>query len=65
MPLRPALNFRSWLGGESAINGYCHALALSGGRLLAKLLGTHMMDESKNAEGVANMVRSSKCVFAP
>jgi hypothetical protein len=54
-----ALDFRAWLGGERAINDYCHALALSGGRKLAQILGTQMMDESEDAEGVANMVRSA------
>jgi hercynylcysteine S-oxide lyase len=39
-----ALRFRHWLGGESAINGYTHALALRGGARLAELLGTDVMD---------------------
>ncbi|KAM5530993.1 hypothetical protein V8D89_015320 [Ganoderma adspersum] len=48
----PALAFRGWLGGERAINDYCHALALAGGRRLAAQLGTRVMDD----ELVLNMV---------
>ncbi|KAK2467381.1 hypothetical protein APHAL10511_000616 [Amanita phalloides] len=39
-----ALKFRAWLGSEHAINAYCHALALQGGRHLASILGTHVLD---------------------
>ncbi|TFK24587.1 lolT-1 [Coprinopsis marcescibilis] len=35
-----ALAFRKWLGGERVINTYCHNLAMQGGQLLAKMLGT-------------------------
>ncbi|KAI0666932.1 PLP-dependent transferase [Trametes maxima] len=41
-----ALAFREWLGGEKAINGYCHQLALSGGKRLAEILGTRLMDQT-------------------
>ena len=47
-----ALAFRGWLGGEHAINDYCHGLALAGGRRLAAQLGTRVMDD----ELVLNMV---------
>ncbi|KAF8638760.1 hypothetical protein AX17_001976 [Amanita inopinata Kibby_2008] len=41
---KEALAFRAWLGGEHAINDYCHALALQGGRRLAEILRTRVMD---------------------
>ncbi|KAI0653063.1 PLP-dependent transferase [Cubamyces menziesii] len=41
-----ALAFREWLGGEKVINDYCHKLALDGGRRLAQILGTRLMDET-------------------
>ncbi|EPS93523.1 hypothetical protein FOMPIDRAFT_1170445 [Fomitopsis schrenkii] len=42
----PALDFRQWLGGEEAINTYCHKLALDGGKRLAEVLGTKTLDET-------------------
>ncbi|KLO08806.1 PLP-dependent transferase [Schizopora paradoxa] len=48
-----ALEFRDWLGGEDKINSYCHRLALAGGRKLAELLGTSVMDQ--DGEFTANM----------
>jgi hypothetical protein len=39
-----ALDFRQWLGGEQKINDYCRSLALSGGKLLSRLLGTSLLD---------------------
>ncbi|KAJ8517235.1 hypothetical protein ONZ45_g5566 [Pleurotus djamor] len=51
-----ALDFRRSIGGEKAINDYCHGLALKGGRRLAEILGTKLMDESPNAELTLNMV---------
>jgi len=32
------------MGGEKKINDYCHDLALKGGQILAKILGTYVMD---------------------
>jgi len=32
------------MGGEEKINAYCHDLALEGGQILAKTLGTYVMD---------------------
>jgi len=49
-----ALRFRKWLGGEHAINEHCHALALAGGKYLAELWGTALMDPS--GESTLNMV---------
>lgn len=54
--LRPlAIAFREWIGGERAINTYCHQLALDGGARLAELLGTRVMDP--NGELTVSMVR--------
>ena len=50
-----ALAFRRWLGGEAAINAYCHDLAMKGGKRLAQLLGTKVMDET--GELTLSMVR--------
>ncbi|KAI0775301.1 PLP-dependent transferase [Trametes elegans] len=41
-----ALAFREWLGGEKAINNYCHQLALDGRKRLAEVMGTRVLDES-------------------
>ncbi|KAF4610713.1 hypothetical protein D9613_007297 [Agrocybe pediades] len=49
-----ALEFREWMGGERKINEYCHKLALEGGQLLAKVLGTRVMDP--DGELTLNMV---------
>ncbi|KAL1940493.1 hypothetical protein VTO73DRAFT_9065 [Trametes versicolor] len=49
-----ALAFREWLGGEKAINDYCHNLALDGGERLARILGTRVLDET--GELTLNMV---------
>ncbi|KAF5316760.1 hypothetical protein D9619_006842 [Psilocybe cf. subviscida] len=49
-----ALRFRKWLGGEEKINAYCHDLALKGGKRLAEVLGTQVMDPS--GESTLNMV---------
>ena len=51
-----AIDFRRWIGGEEAINEYCHNLALKGGRRLADILGTAVLDE--NGEFTAHMVFS-------
>ncbi|PPQ95574.1 hypothetical protein CVT26_008602 [Gymnopilus dilepis] len=39
-----ALEFREWMGGEEKINAYCHDLAIEGGKRLAEVLGTRVMD---------------------
>ncbi|KAG5353596.1 hypothetical protein C0989_005117 [Termitomyces sp. Mn162] len=44
LSIAPALDFRNWLGGEHKINEYCHDLALKGGKRLAEILGTRVMD---------------------
>ncbi|KAH8994849.1 PLP-dependent transferase [Lactarius akahatsu] len=54
LSIQPALHFREWLGGEQKINDYCHSLALSGGKLLSKLLGTPLLDPT--GEFTLNMV---------
>jgi len=48
-----ALTFREWIGGEEAIEHYCHSTAIEGGKTLAKILGTSVMDES--GEGTGHM----------
>ena len=53
-----ALAFRRWLGGEAAINAYCHDLAMKGGKRLAQLLGTKVMDET--GELTLSMVRQDR-----
>ncbi|KAJ3526361.1 hypothetical protein NMY22_g10196 [Coprinellus aureogranulatus] len=50
----PALKFRKWLGGEQAINDYCHDLAVKGGKRLQEVLGTEGMDPE--GEITLNMV---------
>ncbi|KAI5119107.1 hypothetical protein M0805_007855 [Coniferiporia weirii] len=54
LSIKHALDFREWVGGEEKINDYCHNLSLTGGRRLAEVLGTRVMDE--NGEFTANMV---------
>ncbi|KAJ3893796.1 pyridoxal phosphate-dependent transferase [Lentinula edodes] len=39
-----ALQWREWIGGESAIHEYCNNLAREGGRRLAKIMDTQVMD---------------------
>ncbi|KAI3612045.1 aminotransferase family protein [Moniliophthora roreri] len=39
-----ALDFRAWLGGEEKINEYCHRLAVEGGKRLAEVMGTEVLD---------------------
>lgn len=51
-----AMDFREKIGGEQAINEYCHKLALEGGRRLASVLGGCVLDESPSAELTLNMV---------
>ncbi|KAJ7439071.1 pyridoxal phosphate-dependent transferase [Mycena galericulata] len=49
-----ALDFREWLGGEEKINEYCHRLAIDGGKRLAEVLGTSVLEGPE--EQLANMV---------
>ncbi|KAJ7161155.1 PLP-dependent transferase [Mycena filopes] len=56
LSITAALEFREYLGGEHAINGYCHDMAVRGGARLAALLGTRVMDESGPGEFTPNMV---------
>lgn len=53
-----ALDFREWLGGEAAINGYCKDLAIKGGKKLAEMLGTEGMDTTPDHELTSNMVEN-------
>jgi len=46
LSVNAALDFRQWLGGEAAINAYCHKLAMDGGKRLAEVMGTKVMDET-------------------
>jgi hypothetical protein len=69
LSVKPALEFREWIGGEVAITEYCHDLALRGGRRLAEIMGTELMDNSENNELTLNMVgiivlNSEKCFRA-
>ena len=50
-----ALQFRNWLGGEAKINAYCHDMAVKGGKRLAEILGTRVMDPEGDL--TLNMVR--------
>ena len=50
-----ALKFREWVGGEEKINDYCHSLAIAGGKRMAELLGTRIMD-NEDFELTRNMV---------
>ena len=54
--LLPALDFREWLGGETKINAYTRSLALAGGKRVAEILGTSLLDETDNSELTLNMV---------
>lgn len=55
-----ALDFRESIGGEQKINEYCHSLALQGGRRLAEVLGTRVLDET--GEFTANMVSNNHAI---
>lgn len=51
-----ALSFRRWIGGEAEINAYCHNLAVAGGKRLAHIMNTFVMDNSETSELTLNMV---------
>lgn len=52
-----ALAFRDRIGGEKKINSYCHELAVSGGRCVAAILNTEVMDSDVTpGELTGNMV---------
>ncbi|KAF5368027.1 hypothetical protein D9758_004330 [Tetrapyrgos nigripes] len=52
-----ALDFRTSIGGENAIMTYCHDLAMTGGRRMATIFDTQMMDSpAKEGELVGCMV---------
>ncbi|KAG2012232.1 hypothetical protein CC2G_012266 [Coprinopsis cinerea AmutBmut pab1-1] len=42
--VKDALEFRKWIGGEDKIHEYCHDLAIKGGKYLAELWGTQLLD---------------------
>jgi hercynylcysteine S-oxide lyase len=50
------MDFREWLGGEDTINTYCRNLARAGGKRIAQIMGTQIMDVSENFEETLNMV---------
>ncbi len=51
-----ALDFRKAIGGEKKIMDYCHFLALAGGRAMANILGTTVLDNTDSGEFTAAMV---------
>ncbi|KAJ7161876.1 pyridoxal phosphate-dependent transferase [Mycena crocata] len=52
-----ALDFRTSIGGEEKIITYCHELAIAGGKRLAEILQTQVMDsEEHSGELIASMV---------
>jgi len=55
LSVEAALDFRESIGGEKQIDEYCHDLAIKGGQLLSKLLGTEMM-ETEAVELTSHMV---------
>ncbi|PCH42561.1 PLP-dependent transferase [Wolfiporia cocos MD-104 SS10] len=46
LSISAALDFRQWLGGEAKINNYCHQLAMKGGKRLAEVMQTKVIDET-------------------
>lgn len=53
----PALDFRQSIGGEKKIMDYCDKLAEKGGKRMAEILGTEVMDH--NGELLNAMVSAS------
>ncbi|KAF8067691.1 pyridoxal phosphate-dependent transferase [Lyophyllum atratum] len=57
LTINAALDFRASLGGEERIINYCHALAVNGGKLLARILDTEIMEVTQTQfELTASMV---------
>lgn len=52
------MEFRESIGGEGRIRDYIHSLAVEGGKRMAEILGTEMMESPKH-ELTAAMVRIS------
>ncbi|ORX62153.1 PLP-dependent transferase [Hesseltinella vesiculosa] len=53
-----ALSFRESLGGEQAIQDYCHRLAIEGGHAVAEILGTEVLEnEDKSLTACMSNVR--------
>jgi selenocysteine lyase/cysteine desulfurase len=48
-----AMEFRKSLGGEDVIMQYCHDLAIKGGAIAAKILGTNVMENTDQSLTVA------------
>jgi len=51
-----AINFRRCIGGERAIMSYCRDLAISGGNVMASILGTRILDDTPTFELTGAMV---------
>ncbi|PVF97291.1 PLP-dependent transferase [Serendipita vermifera] len=45
LSVNAALDFREKIGGEKRIQDYCHRVARDGGKRMAQILGTKLMDE--------------------
>ncbi|ESK85204.1 aminotransferase family protein [Moniliophthora roreri MCA 2997] len=57
LTIGPALDYRASLGGEDRIIQYCHNLAVNGGRRLAEILNTEVMDTNGELTGCMANVR--------
>ncbi|KAG4065742.1 hypothetical protein HA402_012420 [Bradysia odoriphaga] len=53
MTVTAALQFREDVGGEEAIMSYTHQLAIDGGRYIANVLGTEVLQDD---DQIANLV---------
>ncbi|KAK3810850.1 MAG: pyridoxal phosphate-dependent transferase [Benniella sp.] len=56
MSIRAALDFRKQLGGEDPIISYTHSLAVEGGKIIAKILGTEGLTPQDHDHQIGNMV---------